>query len=434
MPRSGRPHASCASRTLALTLVAIFAASLFACGGDGQNAPSTDPGEDHDTDAHGEPDGSDGLDDVDTDTDFDTDHDTERDADDGRRDPTEHGLHGVSSVAVSLDAYLHAGTERHVRLRIWVPTALDEAQDVPAHLWIESDEDRATYAALIDEAPRDCPTRVMHLPAGEGLAPGDDLPLVILSHCHHCLGLSLSSIAIRLASHGFLVVAPDHPGNTLFDRLNGTPAPLDGTTLAARVADLTHTLDRLSDPNASELPDAIRGRARMDRVGAVGHSFGAVSVGALATEDSRVGAVMAIGAPIESPLLPGVALDAIDVPLLFMIATEDNSIMEVGNRIMRDNAERANTPVWAVEVHDAGHWSFSDICGLDAELAPGCGSATRQTIRGESFDYIPVGVGIETAATYALLFLDANLRDASTSRMRLATALDGLPVTVRARP
>ena len=139
-------------------------------------------------------------------------------------------------------------------------------------------------------------------------------PVIAFSHCHNCIRFSAMSIAERLASHGFVVVAPDHTGNTMFD-----PLPtLDPTFLAVRAGDIRFVLDQVLDPNASAVPASLRGRLDASRVGMLGHSFGGVTTGLVVQDDPRPKAGLSIAAPMENPLLAGVDLATIQKPLSFI--------------------------------------------------------------------------------------------------------------------
>ena len=72
--------------------------------------------------------------------------------------------------------------------------------------------------------------------------------------------------------------------------------------------------------------------ADLTHVGVLGHSFGAVTAGRVAQLDTRFSAAAALCAPMENPLTPGVTLADIHVPLMFVVAIEDNSITEFGKR------------------------------------------------------------------------------------------------------
>ncbi|HMV68212.1 MAG TPA: dienelactone hydrolase family protein, partial [Myxococcota bacterium] len=226
-------------------------------------------------------------------------------------------------------------------------------------------------------------------------------PLVVASHCTGCTRFDLMTVAERLASHGVVVAAPDHAGDTLQDDLAGTSLPLDTETLALRRDDLKAVLDAALD---GAWVDGLTFDA--DRVGALGHSFGSVTAGLLAQGDPRIRAVMGIAAPMENPLLPGVEVATLTTPLLLLVAQEDHSIFEIGNELIRDNWASAGGPAWKVELPDAGHWSVSDLCGLTAGFMPCCGDAERQ-VGGAPFTYgDPAALRDRTATVAAAFFLD----------------------------
>ena len=294
------------------------------------------------------------------------------------------------------------GGDRPLTVEVWYPTA---AAAPPATSALPdaflSGEDAATYAALLDAAPAGCPTAETVLAAEAPLADGP-WPVVVLSHCHNCIRFSNLAVAEALARSGYVVVAPDHSGNTVFSG----ELPLTADTLALRRADLGRALDALLGGALGVPAEQLDAEA----VGALGHSFGSVSVGLLAQEDDRVRAAMGVAAPMENPLLPGVDIAALDLPLLFLVAGEDNSITEAGNVLIRSNFEAAPGPAWKVEVADAGHWSFSDICGLREDFEPGCGSAPRQTDPDETVTYPDPEDSRRFAADLAVAFFDQTFR------------------------
>src|SRR5690606_31082340 len=139
-----------------------------------------------------------------------------------------------------------------------------------------------------DVAPDECVRKQSNSAAAPELASvAKPLPTVVFSHCHGCARFSSYSLAERLASHGFLVAAVDHAGSTLFDQLLDELPPLDASTLELRRDDVIRVIDELLDPAAASLPSELVGLADGERLGALGHSFGAVTTGLVLQDDPR---------------------------------------------------------------------------------------------------------------------------------------------------
>ena len=330
----------------------------------------------------------------------------------GEPDPisySETGPYPVGNVATFL-ADPEGGRDLDVEL--WYPASRDAAgagQQL-ADFGLD-DEQSASLAALLDGANGEC------VRSETGSAPAPALadipgpwPTLIFSHCHGCARFSSFSIAEHLASHGFLVAAVDHPGSTIFDQ--DMLPPIDEQTRAERAADVGRVIDALLDPADDELPTDFVGLADSTRLGMYGHSFGAVTTGAILQDDERVLAGVAIAAPVENPLLPGVTVANIDEPLMLIIAVEDNSITEFGNAAIRQNFIDANSPAWKFEFADTGHFAFSDLAGLSDYFAAGCGEGIRQTDQTPFTYHDPFEVRALTAGRVAAFFALHLLGDA----------------------
>jgi dienelactone hydrolase len=300
---------------------------------------------------------------------------------------------------------------RTLVVQAWYPATPDAAPTATAGFPIEELEDepnRAAYQGLLAAADPTCPTRTAHAARDATPAAGPH-PVVLFSHCHQCTRFSGMAIAERLASWGFVVLAVDHVDNTLWDGLAGTGVTVSSAFLEVRAADVRFVLDRALAA-ATEVPAALAATLDPTRIGVVGHSYGAVTSGRVAELDDRVDAAIGIAAPFANPFIAGVTLAAIDVPILFLVAKEDNSITEIGNDYMRENFAEAAVPAWKLEVADAGHWSFSDLVGIDGGFSPGCGVDERQT-DGSTFTYMDPAAGRALAAAYVTAFFRATLED-----------------------
>lgn len=297
----------------------------------------------------------------------------------------------------------------------WYPAAAPE-EDVPVEE-LEDEPNRTAYADLLAAAPAGCPSRTAHVAIDTVFAEGTAFPLVMFSHCHECTRWSSFTIAERLASHGFVVVAVDHADNTLWDYLDDTGVPLDEEFLPVRAADIVAVMDFVLAWEDWPIDP--------ERVGVFGHSFGSVTAGLVAQEDDRVDAVMGIAAPMENPLLEGVTIAGIEQPAAFLVAVEDNSITEFGNSLIRDNYDQKPGAAWKIEVPDAGHWSFSDLVGVAEPFPAGCGDGVRQT-NGDAFTYLDPAEGRAIAASYVTAFFKATLLGDAGAEAYLTSGRSGV--------
>lgn len=329
--------------------------------------------------------------------------------------------------------------DRSLRVEAWYPAAASARADADAGAsiaeFVPPGPDRDTLDGLLANLSVSGKVGVRAQTRSARDADPSDMspkPVIAFSHCHACTRFSAFTIAEHLASRGYVVVAPDHAGNTLFDELAGGGAEVGEEFLQVRVADMRAVLDAVLDPQNQDVPAAIRGALDPTRVGALGHSFGAGTAGRLAQEDDRIVAALPIGAPVENPLFPGTKVAMIAEPMLFVKLLEDNSIGVIGNNLIESNFDAAAPPTWIVRVRDAGHWGISDICGLVPDFDPGCGPGTRMT-DGTEFTYLdPLGART-IAAAYAAAFFDLHLRGEQAAADYLMSADPPDLVEVEAR-
>ena len=312
--------------------------------------------------------------------------------------------------------YSDAGTmnDREVLLRVWYPAQPDSGAE-PA---------RYQVGGLVD------------LPAGIALdAPPvtDDsaLPFAVYSHGNGGEGLLAYPYGELMASHGWIVVGPNHTGNTAFDFL-GTPDPGSRSALD-RPYDVTTIIDEFE---LGLRDDDLAGKADTSAVFVFGHSFGGYTTfaagGADADYDSAAegcdgstspncqvlndpGVEAAYRAGFGDPRVVALAPQAPAIGLL-----QDGELGDLGipSMLMTGRLDQTTTqetsaePSWAgiddpgdiwVEMPKGAHFTFISICyDLTPELlmlfrpdAPedGCGP-----------EFIDAEEAVPVLAAYVLAF------------------------------
>lgn len=195
-------------------------------------------------------------------------------------------------------------------------------------------------------------------------------PVIFFSHGSNGIRMQSTYLMSHLASHGYVVVAPDHEGNVLSDLIidHGIPdAGLAADLFFLRPADIQFLMTHMQSLPAG---DPLAGLADFGHVGVIGHSFGAltaVRVAGLADPGHPVHAVIAQAPPgyglswlgIEKPLTE------IGAPLMIQAGELDGTTsVEDG----RSFWPQAASPKLELILGTAGHFTFSDLCQLEPAL------------------------------------------------------------------
>ena len=316
---------------------------------------------------------------------------------------------GPYPVSVHTSTMTDSTRNRTLTVRFWYPAA-QTAETVQAtgdgfavQDFIDNTDRRTEYVTWLKDAPAAGPTTWVYAAVDAEVTDTiGSFPLIMFSHCMNCIGFATTTLAQRLASHGFVVAAPDHAGGTMFE--NG---PMNTAFLETRAADISFVLDTILAGTSEAVPQGLRGAIDPERIGMYGHSFGATTTGKVLSTDARVKAGAALAAPMENPALQGVEMDDITEPLLFFEASEDNMISYLGNGFIDENVEEASPPVYRVIITDAGHMSFTDICGVRDTMVDGCVDTVRQLEPYDPFTFIDMATAHDIAMAYLTAFMYA---------------------------
>jgi predicted dienelactone hydrolase len=201
-------------------------------------------------------------------------------------------------------------------------------------------------------------------------APGT-FPLVLFSHGNGGIRFQSFFFCAHLASHGFVVVSPDHHGNTFVDQLLGVIDPRSATN---RPLDLSFLIDQLLAPGAGS-GDELAGAIDPARIGVSGHSFGgyttfAVAGGTFALgtfTDARVRAILP-QAPSALPFSDAF-FSTITVPTLIIGGSLDETTPFASEQQRPfDNLPPGASVVGLAQLVGAGHFTFSDFCEVPRDL------------------------------------------------------------------
>lgn len=237
------------------------------------------------------------------------------------------------SVEVWYPAAEDGGGEVTYDTRDFVPDAISAVltADIPAGFTIDGDRDVAAAAP----------------------ASGEGFPVVLFSHGFSGFRLQSSFLTSHLASHGFVVAAPDHPSRDLRNVLGQTASG----DRASAAAELLETLELL-DTEAASPGSVLEGAIDPERVAAIGHSAGGGTVFAAASDpriDGYVSMAAGTGGGEDAP-----PPEYPEVPSFFLAGSLDAVVPP--DEATRPAFEGAPSPSWYWEIADTGHNGFDDFC------------------------------------------------------------------------
>jgi predicted dienelactone hydrolase len=207
------------------------------------------------------------------------------------------------------------------------------------------------------------------------IATTEKFPLVVYSHGSGGLRYIHSSYTEALASNGYVVVAPDHTGNTAVERITGASAPVNQIEFN-RPTDVRRVIDAFLDP-AHPTAGSYAAHVDADKVVVTGHSFGGFTTIAMATGftndlgttpvDKRVKAIIPIAPAASQELFPDATIASISVPMMVLVGTNDKTT-PVDPNVTRLWSLSKNVPAYRVELVGGQHQTFTDICAYEAFL------------------------------------------------------------------
>ncbi len=227
-------------------------------------------------------------------------------------------------------------------------------------------------------------------------------PVVIFSHGNGGVRFQSLYLTEFLASHGYIVLAPDHTGNAAITIINGQIITYDQDTffygMVDRVQDIEFMIDYLFSVKDSGI--FLSEHMDLDHIGVSGHSFGSYTSISAASRDGRIKAIIPQAAP-------GFISDKFNCPALFMIAGKDQTIQWTGSELEKWDFQMANGPAYFVDLKNAGHYTYSNMCELAPDFGDGCGVEEKD---GKKITFIDPDYAHKLINYYAVSFLGYYLK------------------------
>ena len=178
---------------------------------------------------------------------------------------------GEAAVGVTTITVNDPTRDRQLTVEVWYPAA-HPASDEEAPVVYDVEAMGGTVARLRS------PTR-----AHRDVAPrsGGPYPVVLVSHGTGSTRFGNLTLCETLASHGYIVAAPDHRGDTVDDALFGISFDQRARNTFNRPLDLSRVLDDL-EARSKDAQSLFSGLIDMNRVAVAGHSFGSSTAMAIA--------------------------------------------------------------------------------------------------------------------------------------------------------
>lgn len=235
---------------------------------------------------------------------------------------------------------------------------LDPARRLPTEIWYPARE----LASSSPSAPH--PLGLPHR-ATTGLPPlAEPASLIAFSHGNSGLRQQSTFLMTHLASWGFVVVAPDHVGNTFAEMMGledeEQRREIHLRARAQRPSDLVAAIRALLDQGheADRIPPLAA-----DAVGVLGHSYGGWTSLKIPALEPRVRALCSL-APVSEAFVGRRAFDANELPIdsaieLLVIAAEDDVLVDLDASI-RPLVARLGDHARLEVLDRADHFHFCD--------------------------------------------------------------------------
>lgn len=247
-----------------------------------------------------------------------------------------------------------------------------------------------------------------------------NFPLLVFSHGNGGFRHQNTYQAEFLASHGYVVAAPDHTGNSAISILPDQVLPYNKDTRKAerrddRPHDVSFLITHLLEQSAAD-DNWLSGRLDPVEVGVFGHSFGGFTSCRATELDDRIKAI------IPMTLAGTVVFSAEDnvgeecsVPLMVILGDTDRTVGEAGNERSIRYFEQATGDKYLLNFKDAGHYTFTEMPQINPDFGDGVG-VERDDDGTVTLTFSDTAEDQRITNAYSVAFFDAFLKHDSDAQ------------------
>lgn len=245
-------------------------------------------------------------------------------------------------------------------------------------------------------------------------------PLLVFSHGNGGFRHQNTWQAEYLASHGYIVAAPDHTGNAAISILPDRIVPYNKDTRKTerrddRPHDVSFLITHLSSLSKST-DHWLSGRLIPGEIGVFGHSFGGFTSCRATELDDRIKAIIPMTLAGTVVFEPGNNVgEPCSVPLMVVLGDKDRTVGELGNARSIQYYEQATGPKYLLNFKDAGHFTFTEMPQINADWGDGVG-VERDDEGNVTLTFSDAVKDQEITNAYSVAFFDTFLKKDDDAR------------------
>lgn len=245
-------------------------------------------------------------------------------------------------------------------------------------------------------------------------------PLLVFSHGNGGFRHQNTWQAEYLASHGYIVAAPDHTGNAAISILPDRILPYNKDTRKTerrddRPRDVSFLITHLASLSKSS-DHWISGRLIPHEIGVFGHSFGGFTSCRATELDDRIKAIIPMTLAGTVVFEPGNNVgEPCPVPLMVVLGDKDRTVGEEGNARSIQYYEQATGPKYLLNFKDAGHYTFTEMPQINSDWGDGVG-VERDDDGNVTLTFSDTTKDQEITNAYSVAFFDTFLKKDDDAR------------------